>query len=211
MGTHGVQATSSAAGAGSDASEDHSPLPAGILGNGSPNITEQTPVCGADMVSEGSGVSDVCDTDADAVCVVDSEPAICSNCSRMESLAAGLCLPCRFRVMDPFRPVLKAEDVLHIVPTLQASLAFSLDLPRLRQWRKEGHDVEVRGLRKCKNTNDRHHPIHQAWPRYLDLEVNSHKVVTVKPPLRGHKRRDVPQSISANLRRDENKVKLETK
>lgn len=51
-------------------------------------------------------------------------------------------------------------------------------------------------------------PLHMAWPRSMEFWVNSSKVIRVKPPVRFHKRRDVPQNISAYLRRGDNELKL---
>lgn len=59
----------------------------------------------------------------------------------------------------------------------------------------------------------------QVWPSFFSIEVNGHEalgaliftaaqVFTTKVPLRGHKRRDLPQSLSANLRRGVNIVEV---
>lgn len=131
--------------------------------------------------------------------------------------------------MDPFRPVPQADGVLYLVTDLQAKadpeaaaagekedqLNFSLDLPDLRQMRKAGQEVELRMLRSRPLMEDgaeieqiEHHRLHQAWPRSLVLEVNGREVFRVKPPKRTTKRRDVPQSISANLKPGSNRVKI---
>lgn len=117
--------------------------------------------------------------------------------------ACNLCTRCCFRLMDPFRPVLEDEHVLEIIPVTRPMLSFSLELPDLRQWRKEGYSVELRMLRKENRGN-----LRQAWPRILSLEVNGNVALAVKPPLRGKKRRDVPKDISAALRRGKNEVEL---
>ncbi|CAE8712567.1 unnamed protein product, partial [Polarella glacialis] len=46
------------------------------------------------------------------------------------------------------------------------------------------------------------------WSSFLSVQVNGNEVFTTKVPLRGHKRRDVPQGMTANLRRGRNAVKV---
>jgi len=120
------------------------------------------------------------------------------------------CTPCIARVMDPFRPVSGAEDILHLATNLEDLSTFHLDLPDLRQWRKEGCDIEVRMFRRRVFGSDEgaEHcsDLCQVWPAFFDLEANGHEVFTVKPPLRGHKRRDVPRSITASLRPGRNEL-----
>lgn len=121
-----------------------------------------------------------------------------------------LCVRCRFRAMDPFRLVLEPEHILHLASVSSPHISFRLDLPELRQWRKQGHEVEVRSLRRLAPVagEKQRHPLQQAWPRFLSLEVNGKDVLTVKAPVRRRVRRDVPLAISINLRQGQNEVEL---
>lgn len=69
-----------------------------------------------------------------------------------------VCPTCRFRAMDPLnrmldggRGVLKQfvlrPPLLPKTATSEASLKFQLNLPRIKEWRKAGHNVEVRMCR----------------------------------------------------------------
>merc|ERR1719491_466040 len=76
----------------------------------------------------------------------------------------------------------------------EARFKLKFNLPNLQQWRKVGHNVE---LRMCRlDTTDLVH----AWPETLVCNINDRKVFDVKLPLAGHKRRDVPRRISAELK-----------
>jgi len=125
----------------------------------------------------------------------------------VDCIGSSLCECCRFRVMDPFRAVRDDDDILHMERLSQAPHTFVLSVPDLRKWRKSGHEVEVRMLRRTAALGDRQ-PLHMAWPRFMEFWVNSSKVLRVKPPVRFHKRRDVPQNVSAFLRQGDNEFKL---
>ena len=47
-------------------------------------------------------------------------------------------------------------------------------------------------------------PCRQAWSRFIDVEINGNEAFTVKAPPRGHRRRDVPTSVTASLKRGVN-------
>eukprot|EP00913_Durusdinium_trenchii_P022511 g21146.t1 len=117
-----------------------------------------------------------------------------------------LCNACCFREMDPFRPVQELEHVMYLSVLPGRHLTFDLEVPDLRQWRKDGFEVEIRGLRRRSLAESQ--SLQQVWPSFLSIEVNGHEVFTTKVPLRGHKRRDLPQSLSANLRRGTNAVEV---
>eukprot|EP00434_Breviolum_minutum_P041268 symbB.v1.2.036710.t1/scaffold5234.1/size29521/1 len=117
-----------------------------------------------------------------------------------------LCNACCFRDMDPFKPVRELEHVMYMSVLPGRHLTFDLEVADLRQWRKDGFEVELRGLRRRAVSESQ--GLHQVWPSFLSVEVNGHEVFTTKVPLRGHKRRDVPQSLSANLRRGANTVEI---
>lgn len=76
----------------------------------------------------------------------------------------------------------------------RATFEFSRDLPKLQEWRTHGQQIEVR---MC-TLDD--YSSHQKWPRTLCLHINDQKVLDIVPPEPGHRRRDVPQNISAHLR-----------
>lgn len=117
-----------------------------------------------------------------------------------------LCNACCFREMDPFKPVRELEHVMFMAVLPGRQLTFDLEVADLRQWRKDGFEVELRGLRRRRVSESQ--GLQQVWPSFLSVEVNGHEVFTTKVPLRGHKRRDVPQSLSANLRRGSNTVEI---
>jgi len=108
------------------------------------------------------------------------------------------CPPCRFKVMDPFNAVHESKGMLKYAFFARPQLDFSLSLPELRQWRRDGLGVELRMVRVDSDK------VCHAWPDSLQLFVNGAEVITVKPPEEGHKRRDVPQDISASLKPDSN-------
>mmetsp|Transcript_46678 Transcript_46678/g.111001 ORF Transcript_46678/g.111001 Transcript_46678/m.111001 type:complete len:484 (-) Transcript_46678:98-1549(-) len=159
---------------------------------------------------------DVAGGDAESGAVAKEET--CDRCSKAPDFAGGilqvasltvngnlrLCLRCAFCVMDPFRPA-RGEDVLFLSPLPATSLQFTLDLPELRRWRKEGSEFEVRTLRRGGAAVSSKAALHQVWPRYIDVEVNEKQALTVKP-VRGKKRRDVPYTMSALLRNGSNSV-----
>jgi len=158
------------------------------------------------------------DTAGEAL-VTASLSQVCSKCKctyaeaelSQWSNTAGteLCTLCCFREMDPFRPVGEVQHILYSDQALKRQLSFKIDLPDLRQWRKDGQEVEVRMLRlRGLDVTEHGSRLQQAWPRFMNLKVNGHEVLSVKPPLKGHKRRDVPHSITVNLRRGVNEVEL---
>jgi len=113
------------------------------------------------------------------------------------------------------------DDDADTCPIAQSEplIAVELSLPDLRQLRKTGQEIELRMLRarpfgqsfdedRVETEQVETHRLHQAWPRFLNLEINGRQVFTVKPPKRTQKRRDVPQPISANLKPGENEMKI---
>ena len=110
---------------------------------------------------------------AGGVPVVSQSSAPCKSCGRPPSTwelgpepggVQALCTVCSFRTMDPFRPVEQVEDVLHLARAPASMSNFSVDVPDLRRWRKEGYEVEMRMLlRPEANGADKHHQrLHQA-------------------------------------------------
>lgn len=122
-------------------------------------------------------------------------------------LCPARCARCRFQAMDPFRPVLEHNDILHWSALPKTLLKFNLELPELKQWRKDGIEVELRMLKAWRSRRDRD-VLHQAWPKVLYVSCNGREVFAAKPGPRGHTRRDVPYALSAHLRRGTNEVKL---
>ncbi|CAE7869176.1 pli1, partial [Symbiodinium necroappetens] len=144
----------------------------------------------------------------DEVC---GEPGACQKCQKpLEPIEQRLrhnrlCNVCCFREQDPFKPV-EVDHVLYMAVLPGRHLAFTLEVPDLRLWRKQGFEVELRGLRRRASSEPQ--ALQQAWPSFLSLLVNGKEVFATKVPLRGHKRRDVPQSLSASLRRGTNSVEV---
>lgn len=112
------------------------------------------------------------------------------------------CPVCRFKVMDPFNSVVVPDGVLKHQLVTEPHFDFSLELPHLRQWRREGKAVEVRMLR-VESTK-----VEQVWPRAIHFFANGVEVFAVHPPEDGHKRRDVPENISAGLKAGHNDIKV---
>lgn len=123
------------------------------------------------------------------------------------------CPACRMRAMDPMNPMLEAArgllKLLVLQPPLlppnakqEAKLKFTLNLPRLQQWRKEKQNVEVRMV-SLDNFK-----AHQTWPNSLTFQVNDRKVFEITEGLAGHKRRDLPRTISAELKSGPNKIEV---
>jgi len=114
------------------------------------------------------------------------------------------CPACRFREMDPFHPVVETFGLLHSArPSASGKLDFVLDLPNLRQWRREGLNIHARmvNVGSCK--------LHHAWPLNLRFIANGAEAFMVEPPEEGHKRRDVPQDVSSAFRNGQNRVSLQ--
>lgn len=112
------------------------------------------------------------------------------------------CPLCRFRHMDPFQAVIEPYGMLlcHIV--MRPTIAFSLDLPDLKQWRKDDQAIWMRMVKV-----DSDHCA-QIWPKKLHFEANGVEVFSIKEPEEGHIRRDVPQNISAGLKAGINTITI---
>lgn len=104
------------------------------------------------------------------------------------------CPMCRIKAMDPFNPVVEPDGVLHYSMLTSKSFDFTLDMPDLRQWRREGLQIEVRMV-KLDSPKVCH-----VWPRALHFLANGVEVFAVPPPEEGHKRRDVPQAIAHGVK-----------
>jgi len=116
-----------------------------------------------------------------------------------------LCLQCRVRTMDPFNPIVESEGsgILHSAQVSGSSVSFSLDLPNLRQWRRDGLQVELR-MARFEDAKVSH-----VWPHTLKFSVNHKEVFRVVEPEEGHKRRDVPQVVSPGMTPGANLVTIE--
>mmetsp|Transcript_81855 Transcript_81855/g.171215 ORF Transcript_81855/g.171215 Transcript_81855/m.171215 type:complete len:821 (-) Transcript_81855:236-2698(-) len=112
------------------------------------------------------------------------------------------CPLCRFRRMDPFNSVVDPFGILlcHIV--LRPKMTFSVDLPDLKQWRKDDQSVFMRMVKVDTETCT------QAWPHKLTFEANGAEVFSIKEPEEGHIRRDVPANISSGLKPGINTISI---
>eukprot|EP00747_Dinoflagellata_sp_TGD_P213148 gnl/TRDRNA2_/TRDRNA2_86141_c0_seq2.p1 gnl/TRDRNA2_/TRDRNA2_86141_c0~~gnl/TRDRNA2_/TRDRNA2_86141_c0_seq2.p1 ORF type:complete len:398 (-),score=51.72 gnl/TRDRNA2_/TRDRNA2_86141_c0_seq2:17-1177(-) len=150
---------------------------------------------------------------------VDAQPLRCMSCTRIfdsprplragsaarqhqrETQHSARCLLCRFKAMDPFNTVV--EPVLKCITSCRATVNFSLSLPQLKYWREKGDNVEVRMLQvDCEQ-------VKQIWPLNLKFSANGAQVFTVVPPEEGHKRRDLPQSVTCDLRAGANQISIQ--
>jgi len=122
------------------------------------------------------------------------------------------CPTCRVRAMDPLNVVVHGrKGLLKLVPMEKyvvknswqnSFFKLKFNLPDLQAWRKAGHNVE---LRMC--TLDTCDPL-QKWPATLICQVNGRKVFEIKPAAAGHKRRDIPKRISAELKSGPNVMEV---
>ncbi|CAE8608264.1 unnamed protein product, partial [Polarella glacialis] len=90
--------------------------------------------------------------------------------------ASFWCPLCRFKVMDPFNELVEGTGMLKYLLVSRPQFDFSLDLPDLRQWKREGMVVEVRMLKVDSAKNA------QAWPRQIHFMVNGMEVFAIHPP-----------------------------
>merc|ERR1719352_455581 len=115
--------------------------------------------------------------------------------------------------MDPLNAVLKGSKGLLNLKLIQqplidenahaeATFKFKLDLPQIKEWRKAGDNVEAR---MCRLDS---YDAYQVWPRSLTFKVNGRQAFDVKEPSGGHKRRDAPHRVAANLRPGKNEFEV---
>lgn len=104
------------------------------------------------------------------------------------------CPPCRFRHMDPFNAVVEPYGLLMCHVVMRPTIAFSLDLPDLKAWRKEDNAIFIRMVKIDSDNSS------QVWPQKISFEANGNEVFAVKEAEEGHVRRDVPKDISPGLR-----------
>lgn len=126
------------------------------------------------------------------------------------------CPACIVRKMDPFSLVLEGSaGILRLAliqPPLvpksarqEATFRLKLNLPRLQVWRKKGHNIEVR-MCCLDNFVPRH-----VWPKSMTFNINNKPGFNIDPPAGGHKRRDVPKQISADLHSGLNVIEITVK
>lgn len=114
-----------------------------------------------------------------------------------------LCPKCRFLEMDPFNAVVEGNrGILSLTFVEDSKFKFKVDLPKLQKWRKKEYNIEARMccLDSCR--------VKQVWPKSLSFEINRQKSFEIKEPEPGHKRRDLPQNVSADLRPGENQIRV---
>lgn len=109
------------------------------------------------------------------------------------------CPACRFRNMDPFNAVVEPYGMLVCKLVTRPQMTFDLELPDLKAWRKEEHNVQMRMVRinsdNCSN----------VWPMTVTVEANGNEVFKVIPPEEGHVRRDVPRNIAGGVKPGSNR------
>lgn len=110
------------------------------------------------------------------------------------------CPLCRFRLMDPFNAVLEPHGMLRFHMFTRPSVSFPLDLPDLKQWRKEDQSIWMRCIRMNSDNSA------QVWPTKLVFTSNGEEVFKINPPEEGHVRRDVPKDIAPGLRPGMNNI-----
>jgi len=112
------------------------------------------------------------------------------------------CPPCRFRQMDPFNAVIEPYGLLMCHVPVRQTIAFSLDLPELKSWRKDDHDIFMRMVKLDSDNSS------QVWPRKLSFVANGHEVFSIQEPEKGHVRRDVPKNVTPGLRPGMNTITI---
>eukprot|EP00930_Biecheleria_cincta_P098825 TRINITY_DN90476_c0_g1_i1.p1 TRINITY_DN90476_c0_g1~~TRINITY_DN90476_c0_g1_i1.p1 ORF type:complete len:845 (+),score=127.90 TRINITY_DN90476_c0_g1_i1:61-2595(+) len=110
------------------------------------------------------------------------------------------CPLCRFRLMDPFNAVLEPHGMLRFHMFMRPSVSFSLDVPDLKQWRKEDQSIWMRCIRMNSDNSA------QVWPTKLIFTSNGEEMFRIDPPEEGHVRRDVPRDVAPGLRPGMNNI-----
>jgi len=116
-----------------------------------------------------------------------------------------LCPSCRLRGMDPLNVVMKGSKGMLTLKLVQrplipddakteASFKFKVDFSQIKEWRKKGDNVEARMCRLDSYNS------YQTWPSSMTVKVNGKSAFEIKEAKPGHKRRDLPHRISANLK-----------
>mmetsp|Transcript_10435 Transcript_10435/g.18789 ORF Transcript_10435/g.18789 Transcript_10435/m.18789 type:complete len:507 (-) Transcript_10435:26-1546(-) len=105
------------------------------------------------------------------------------------------CPCCCIKIMDPFNEV---DAILKFLTIASGKVDFEVDVPQLRQ----GQEIQVRMVR-LGTTKVAH-----EWPHMVDFLIKAAKIFSISPPEVGHKRRDVPMSITATLRPGKNKMTM---
>jgi hypothetical protein len=105
-------------------------------------------------------------------------------------------------MMDPFRPLAESRGILHSCLVRQSFLEFDVQLPDLRQWRRDGLQIEVRMIRVDQTK------LCHVWPHRLCFSVNGKEVFSVIPAEEGHKRRDLPVEVSSSFAQGANIVNV---
>jgi hypothetical protein len=104
------------------------------------------------------------------------------------------CPACRFRNLDPFNAIVEPSGMLWCELITRPVTTFTLELPDLKAWRKEDHNVQMRTVRIDSDTCT------QVWPLTVTLEANGNEVFKIVPPEEGHVRRDVPRNIAGGVK-----------
>jgi len=129
---------------------------------------------------------------------------------------AFVCPACRIRAMDPLNVVAKGSKGILILKLVQkpvvsedakleANFKFKLDVSQIKEWRKLGDNVEARMVRLD------NYDAFQDWPNSLTFKVNGREAFVIKEGQAGHKRRDLPRRIAANLKPGVNVVEVAMK
>lgn len=122
--------------------------------------------------------------------------------SRQETTSISVDEKTMIACIDPFFPLSILEDpFLYCSIAKHGSVTFTLDLPDLKQWRRQGISLWLRGW--CKTSTER-----QVWPKELRVMVNMATVQRIDEPKRLKKRRDEPIDLTVFLHTGRNQVQL---
>ena len=106
--------------------------------------------------------------------------------------------------IDPFHPLAPvACPYLYIGACQSGSMSFSLDVPELKNLRRQGYSLWMRCTSKEFTKHDRH-----VWPRELRVFVNLSQVFKVDEPKKLKKRRDEPVDLTAFFQSGMNQVQI---
>ena len=109
-----------------------------------------------------------------------------------------------FSSIDPFHPVASiCSPFLVCCPCRTGSTSLNIELPDLRNWRRQGFSVWLRCTSRIGSKTDRH-----IWPREMRVFVNLSQVVKVDEPKKLKKRRDEPCDLTAFLQSGRNHVQI---
>jgi hypothetical protein len=127
-----------------------------------------------------------------------SETHVFSNPEQNEALRL------LFSSIDPFHPIAPIPNPFLICSVCRSgSTSFNIEIPDLRNWRRQGYSVWLRCISKTASKNDRH-----IWPKAMSVFSNLSQVAKVDEPKKLKKRRDEPIDFTPFLQSGRNHIQI---